>query len=94
MRLPAYDYAEIGAYFVTICTRIRGQDILGRPLPDIVGRLKSYTDRQYRLLGTPFGPKLWQRSYYDHVIRGEYDVQNARQYILNNPQKWIQDKEP
>ena len=177
LRLPSYDYANPGAYFITVCTRIREQDILGRvvaavgdglcavppdglcavppdsfpcpappaavrlteigqivdkairdipalytdvsvdtycvmpdhihllvvlkagrdrarPLPDIIGRMKSYTDRRYRLLGAPFGPGLWQRSYYDHVIRNEYDLRNTREYILNNPQKWIQDKEP
>ena len=30
LRLPSYDYAKPGAYFITVCTRIREQDILGR----------------------------------------------------------------
>ena len=58
-----------------------------RPLPDIIGRLKSYTARQYRLSGAPFGFPLWQRGYYEHVIRGDADLAECRRYLQNNPLK-------
>ena len=64
-----------------------------RPLQNMIGGMKSYTDRQYRLLGMPFEVKLWQTSYYDHIIRNDEDLENTRQYIQNNPLKWISDKE-
>ena len=32
--------------------------------------------------------KLWQRSYYERVIRNEDELNRARQYILDNPAKW------
>jgi len=35
---------------------------------------------------------VWQKSYYDHVIRTEDDYQNAWQYIDTNPLKWEEDK--
>lgn len=35
--------------------------------------------------------KLFQRSYYDHVVRDENDFQTIRQYIAENPAKWCED---
>ena len=34
------------------------------------------------------GVSVWQRSFYDHVIRDEKDLNNIREYIVNNPLKW------
>ena len=52
---------------------------------DIIGRFKSYTDSKYK-------DKLWQRSFYDHVIRDEKDYQKIWEYVDQNPQKWQEDK--
>ena len=41
----------------------------------------------------PFHGQLWQRSYYDHIIRSAEDLDNTRQYIMNNPLKWELDRE-
>jgi putative transposase len=35
----------------------------------------------------------WQPRFYDHIIRGEKELQNIRDYIINNPIKWFSDKE-
>lgn len=64
----------------------------GRPLPNIVGRFKSYTDHCYRKNGSPFGPFFWQKDYYEHIIRNNADLQATREYIQNNPLKWISDR--
>jgi len=37
--------------------------------------------------------KLWQRGYYDHIIRGEADWQAIREYIDRNPAQWTVDRE-
>jgi len=37
--------------------------------------------------------KLWQRNYYEHVIRNEDELNKIREYIQNNPLKWDLDKE-
>ena len=55
------------------------------PLQSIVGQLKSYTTHKY-------GKQLWQRSYYDHIIRNEEDYLNVWEYINNNAKKWTEDK--
>ncbi len=36
--------------------------------------------------------KLWQRDYYDHIIRDERAYINISHYIINNPSKWYDDK--
>ena len=43
-----------------------------------------------RLLGRTQQP-LWQRNYYEHVIRSEQVLEKARQYILLNPERWERD---
>jgi putative transposase len=52
-------------------------------LPVIIGGYKSAVARRLRMIG---GIDFqWQRSFYDHVIRSEATLQQAREYINNNP---------
>lgn len=37
--------------------------------------------------------KLWQRNYYEHIIRDEPELERIREYIKQNPSKWQEDKE-
>ncbi len=53
-------------------------------LPHFVATLKRFCHRDA-------GIKFFQRSYHDHVIRGEKDYQMIWQYIDNNPASWEQD---
>jgi REP element-mobilizing transposase RayT len=62
------------------------------PLPEIVRQLKTFSARRINnLRGTP-GNQIWQRNYYEHVIRGEEDLNILREYIDNNPAKWQLDE--
>lgn len=67
-------------------------------LPDVVHRFKSLTTARYRH-GVrqdgwrPFPGRLWQRNYYERVIRGEKELNRVREYIINNPLHWEQDPE-
>ena len=38
-----------------------------------------------------FEKRLWQRNYYEHIIRNEIELNKIRQYIINNPLFWNQD---
>ena len=40
----------------------------------------------------PYQGHLWQRSFYDHVIRNRSSLAEIRNYIVYNPQKWTQDR--
>lgn len=51
------------------------------PLQNIIGQLKSYVTNKY-------GDILWQRSFHDHIIRGEKDYYKIWEYIDTNPAKW------
>jgi REP-associated tyrosine transposase len=42
--------------------------------------------------GTP-GAKVWQRNYYEHIIRNDADLHRIRMYIQNNPLQWALDDE-
>ena len=37
----------------------------------------------------PFEGHLWQRSYYEHIIRNEEDLRGTCEYVQNNPLRWI-----
>ena len=63
----------------------------------IVGAFKSITARAYRSgtddgLWLPMPNGLWQRGYFDHVIRNESDETHAIEYIENNPDNWSTDR--
>ena len=161
IRLPNYDYAQSGAYFVTICTRNRAPlfgDVIddkmllndaGRivwecwesipdhythaktdafivmpnhvhgiiiltdtahvgaglkpaptptgakrhPLSEIVRALKTFSARRINEHRGVSGTSVWQRNYYENVIRNESALHDIRQYILHNPAKWADDPE-
>jgi len=67
-------------------------------LPDVVHRFKTMTTRRYadgvkRLGWEPFRGRLWQRNYYEHIIRNEESLNRIREYILTNPMRWALDRE-
>ena len=62
-------------------------------LPEIVRALKTFSARQINHdRGTP-GATVWQRNYYDHIIRNEAELDRARGYIATNPARWSRDPE-
>ena len=154
IRLPHYDYAQAGAYFITIVTYQRELlfddpalrkiietfwqrlpqhmprvklDIfivmpnhlhgilwlidagLGAPARDsiastqphllpgslgaIVGNFKSITTRRINQVRKTSGQPVWQRNYYEHIIRHDKEVNAVRQYVNDNPANWLQDTE-
>ena len=70
----------------------------GLSLPDVVHRFKSLTTARYRhgvkqKQWPPFPGKLWQRNYYEHIVRDENELNDIRKYIMDNPKKWDLDRE-
>ena len=62
-------------------------------LSKIVGRFKMVTSKEINLRrGTP-GRPVWQRNYYEHIIRDEASLNGIRQYIADNPAQWEFDRE-
>jgi putative transposase len=56
----------------------------------IVGQFKSRVTKEINAWHS-FG-SLWQRNYYEHVIRDEEDLNRIRQYIQDNPRRWLDDE--
>jgi putative transposase len=57
----------------------------------IVGAFKSAASRRInQMYGTPGAP-LWQRNYYERIIRNEKELNGIREYIIYNPALWEQD---
>lgn len=151
-RLPDYDYAQNGAYFITICAKDQaslfwkfrvGADLI-RPdiilsaiglnvqeavlripivYPDVLldrfcimpdhlhliiliqssdvgGRIRSaptistIVGQTKRLASKMAGKPIWQKGFYDHVIRDEQDYLTKAQYIDNNPAAWLEKHTP
>ena len=70
---------------------------VGSPLQDILQWFKTMTTNEYirgvKNLGwTRFNGKLWQRNYWEHIIRDEQSYNRISDYIINNPAKWLDDK--
>ncbi len=64
---------------------------------DVVHRFKTMTTKKY-IDGvkndnwSSFDQKLWQRNYYEHIIRNEGEWHKVREYITSNPMKWETDQ--
>ena len=81
--------------------RIEGEqkegEHVGSPLHVVVQWLKTMTTNEY-IRGVKncgwrrFNGKLWQRNYYEHILRDEKSLENIRNYIINNPAKWAEDE--
>ena len=159
IRLQSYDYAQQGAYFITIITHNRkclfgdldhGEMLLspigiivkniwqsipehfsqanvdyfvimpnhihgiielvgarhavplqheafGKPvpgsIPTIVRSFKSEVTRRVNLFRNTPGEKVWQRNYFEHVIRNETEFQAIYDYLISNPYNWLNDVE-
>jgi putative transposase len=70
---------------------------VNKSIGDMIGAFKSITTVEY-IHGIKthqwqsFDGKLWQRNYWEHVIRHEQSLNDIAQYIINNPQNWEMDK--
>jgi len=64
---------------------------------DMVGAFQSIVTVEYirgvnNLGWKPFNRKLWQRNYWEHIIRDEQSYERIAEYIINNPKDWVNDK--
>jgi putative transposase len=71
-------------------------ETFAHPVPGSVATIiRAYKSAvtQAWTLGTPDQPvRIWQRNYYDHIIRNDRDLESVRDYIRANPLRWYQDE--
>lgn len=148
IRLQGYDYAQSGAYFITLCTwqrqRLFGEivnnemqlnnygeiiqfhwdslpkhhdyleldEFIIMPnhvhgilvltdnptckkrhgLPEIIRGFKTFSARRINKIRRLSGVPVWQRGYYEHIIRQEKSLMAIREYIVKNPLSWEEDE--
>ena len=59
----------------------------------IVAGFKSATTKRINMVRNTLGCPVWQRNYYERVIRNGQELSRAREYVVNNPIQWDLDKE-
>lgn len=62
-------------------------------LPEIVRQFKTFSSRRINEYRHTPGMPVWQRNYYEHIIRNEESLNRIRQYIADNPLQWALDRE-
>jgi putative transposase len=83
-----------------VCPRV-GQPRGAAPtlaLSDVVHRFKSLTTVRFRQgvveeRQPPLAGRLWQRNYFEHIIRNDRDLERVREYVAANPLRWSTDRE-
>jgi REP element-mobilizing transposase RayT len=68
----------------------RPSGLMPRSIGAIVGQFKSQVTK--RLNSTTGKEPIWQRNYYEHIIRDEDDLNRIREYIEYNPARWSEDE--
>lgn len=105
IRLPEYDYSDNRMIFITICSKGK-QKAFGRvvgeyPCEKVVLRendertnkiIPKFISLFKRYCNHEIGYNIWQRSYYDHVLRNYQDYRDTWLYIDNNPARWTEDE--
>jgi putative transposase len=61
-------------------------------LSALVGQVKSAAARRINRERGTAGAPVWQRSYYDHVVRDDRDLARIEDYIAHNPERWASDR--
>ncbi len=94
-----YPHVELDAFCIrpnhvhAIIVLIDMPVVKRHPLPEIVRAFKSFSARRVNSARNTPGIPVWQRNYYEHIIRSEQELQQIRDYIACNPLNWKEDDE-
>ena len=63
----------------------RGRPMVAPTISRVIKQLKGYVSKQ-------IGKTIWQKSFYDHIIRDREDYEEHLKYISENPVRWHDDE--
>ena len=69
------------------------QNALAGSLGMVVGRYKTAVTTPINNLRQAKGTAVWQRGYYERIIRNELELNTIRKYIRDNPARWAEDRD-
>lgn len=64
-----------------------------KPLGQLIGAFKTISAKQINQLRSTPGLPVWQRNYYEHIVRNPSELESIADYILTNPDTWSADLE-
>jgi len=90
-------YTVMPNHFHAIITISRADMESAPTVSEVVQSFKRYSTVEYTKMVKagelpPFDKRVWQRSFYDHVIRNRNDYDEIYKYIYENPIRWLYDK--
>jgi REP element-mobilizing transposase RayT len=62
-------------------------------LPEIVRAFKTFSSRRINEIRQSPGTPVWQRNYYENIVRDDLSLNRIRQYIAKNPVNWSKDRD-
>jgi putative transposase len=62
-----------------------------KSISEIIGSFKTFSAREINKIRKLKGVPVWQRNYYERIIRTETELNYVREYIINNPLNWQTD---
>ena len=91
----AVDYYVIMPNHIHLLLSVIKEDGRGNPSPTIssvIGWFKYNATKEINQLRNITNEKIFQRSYYDHIVRNQKDYAEISKYIYENPLKWELDE--
>ena len=86
---PGLNFHYVGAGFEPAPTRPVSNNSMSRHgLPEIIRAFKTFSAQRINVLRKTPGAPVWQRNYYEHIVRNDDELNCIRQYIADNPLKW------
>ena len=64
-----------------------------KPLGRLIGAFKTVSTKHINLTRHTEGEMVWQRNYYEHILRNETELDRITRYIESNPARWADDDE-
>ena len=68
-------------------------DVKPAPLSEVIRGFKTPSARRVNAIRDVSGAPVWQRNYYERIIRNDRELQHVRRYIADNPLRWAEDTE-
>ena len=62
-------------------------------MPEIVRAFKTFSARRINERRDTLGAPVWQRGYYERIVRNERELNRIRKYIASNPRNWQTNRE-
>ena len=75
----------------TALTRTAPTTAKRKPLGRLIGAFKTVSTKRINEIRHTPEDRFWQRNYWEHIIRDESSLAQIRQYVINNPARWVDD---